>query len=137
MIRRFAQLHRGFALRLAAILLLAACSPPRPTADRASGAVVNTVPAFANRVWKVSRSSGIEPGALYLFLSDGALLIASSHGTPLVGRWTYAKDTLTLVEEGIPHRATVQRLTGGEFTIRFQDRGAPLEITFAPGDVTP
>jgi hypothetical protein len=115
-----------------ASLLLLACSPPSPPAQQTSSAAVDSVPAFTNRIWKVSRSSGVEPGALYVFLSDSTLLIASAHGTPLVGRWTYRGDTLTLVEEGIPHRATA-RLAGAEFGIRFVDRGAPLEITFTPG----
>jgi hypothetical protein len=50
--------------------------------------------------------------------------------TPALGRWEYAGDTLTLIEEGIPHRATVQRLLPDTFAIAFRGRGAPLDITF-------
>ncbi len=59
--------------RLAATLLLAACSQPAP-------------PAFANKVWKALTSSAVEPGTFYVFLSDGTLLITPAHGTSALGR---------------------------------------------------
>jgi hypothetical protein len=43
---------------------------------------------------------------------------------------------LTLIEEGIPHPATVQRLLADTFAIAFRDRGAPLDITFV-GETAP
>jgi len=73
----------------------------------------------------------VEPGALYVFFADGTMLITSSHATPALGRWEYRGDTLTLIEEGIPHPATVQRLMADTFAITLRGRGEPLDITFA------
>ena len=88
-----------------------------------------------NKVWKVSRSNGVEPGQIYVFLSDGTMLIASSHGTPSLGRWMFGRDTLTLVEEGIPHHAHVVKSGSDELSIRIAEHGAPLDITLTPGSV--
>lgn len=129
------------ALGLAAVLLVA-CAPtanspraesPRAESSRSSCPPADSSPGFVNRVWKVSRSSGVEPGTYYVFLSDRTLLITSPHGTPALGRWRAAGDTLTLVEEGIPHAATVVSLGANGFVIRLAERGTPLDITFVPG----
>ncbi|HUQ15100.1 MAG TPA: hypothetical protein VM094_03525 [Gemmatimonadales bacterium] len=96
----------------------------------AAAATQDSAPAFVNKLWKVSRPSSVEPGTLYVFFADGTLLITSSHGTPALGRWEHRGDTLTLIEEGIPHPATVRRLLADTFAIAFQGRGAPLDITF-------
>lgn len=37
---------------------------------------------FANKVWQVSGSTGVAPGMLYVFLSEGTLLIASLNRKP-------------------------------------------------------
>ncbi len=124
-------------LGLAAGLLLQACSRPSPPVEKteappadAAAATQVSPPAFVNKLWKVSRSSGVEPGALYVFFADGTLLITSSHSTPALGRWAYRADTLTLIEEGIPHPATVQRLLADTFAITVRGGGKPLDITF-------
>jgi hypothetical protein len=129
--------RRGLALSLAAGLLLQACSRPSPPVEKASAAPADaaaatpeSAPAFVSKLWKVSRSSGVEPGTLYVFFADGTLLITSSHGTPALGRWEYAGDTLTLIEEGTHHPATVQRLQADTFAITLRGGGAPLDITF-------
>lgn len=116
--------------------LLASCqaSPPaaRATREPSAGSGTREVPppAFANTVWRVAAPSGIEAGALYVFLSDGSLLIASDHGTPSLGRWRSDGDTLTLVEEGIPHAAAILRRTADSLSIRFPGPGDPLLVTF-------
>ncbi len=133
-------LARGLALVFSILPL--ACSRSNPPAQNAAGdqeqtsatapAPTTTAPIFANKVWKVSRSSGVEPGTIYVFLSDSTLLITSSHGTPALGRWTYVGDTLTLIEEGIPYRARVTKLDPNELSLRLAERGTPLEITLVP-----
>ncbi|HET6577533.1 MAG TPA: hypothetical protein VFG66_04385 [Gemmatimonadales bacterium] len=117
---------------LAAALLLAACSRPNPPAEPAHAVRSDSTPAFANRVWKVARSSAGDPGTFYVFLSDGSLLITSPHGTPSLGSWRFAGDTLTLVEEGIAHPAAVLRLGADTLAIRIPGPGEPVEITFVP-----
>lgn len=138
MTKQHEAIFSGLALALAAGLLLQACSRPGPPAEQiveapADSLPADSLPAFVNRVWKVSRSAGVEKGQLYTFLGDGTLLIASFHGTPSLGRWTYRRDTLTLVEEGLPHPATVLRLEADTFSIRIHGPAAPLDITFTPG----
>lgn len=105
-------------------LVLASCSSSTPPVGKPSA------PRFVNQLWRVAQSSGVEPGTLYAFFEDGTLLITSSHGTPAVGRWRYATDTLTLVEEGIAYPAEVDRLTADTFAITVHSPGEPLSITF-------
>jgi hypothetical protein len=79
--------------------------------------------SLANRIWRVARSTAGDPGAYYLFLDDGSMLIASSHGTPAVGRWRLAGDTLTLLEEGIPHPGSIRTISPDRFGIRLGGPG--------------
>ena len=89
---------------------------------------MDTTPALANKVWRVA--SGSDTGAYYVFLSDGTLLIASNHGTPSLGRWSQAGDTVTLVEEGIAHPAAVLEQSDEALAIRLSGRGEPLDLHF-------
>ena len=89
---------------------------------------------FINQVWKVSRSSGVEPGMMYVFLSDGTLVITSPHGKPAFGTWKFENRGLTMVEESIPYKVEILKLSPAEFTIRMHSPGGPLEITFVPAD---
>lgn len=98
----------------------------------APATAVDQPPPFANRVWKVAASSGVERGTLYVFLGDGTLLITSSHGTPSLGRWEAAGKGLTLVEEGQRYPTEVLALTADTFGIRVRSPGTPLEITLVP-----
>jgi hypothetical protein len=138
----------GVAALYLAAGLLGACGPKAgappgdpPTSDpptsepptATSGQTASPIPSFANRVWKVSRSSGVEVGMLYVFLSDGTLLVASAHGTPALGRWRIAGDTLTLIEEGLPHAAAIVELEPSRLSLLLTEGGTPLDITLVPG----
>jgi hypothetical protein len=103
-------------------LVLAACS--REGDGRA--------PGFANRVWQVTASSGVAPGTLYVFLSEGTLLVASPKGKPALGTWKYEGGGLTMVEEGIPYKTDVLHLSATEFKIRSNNPGQPVEISLVP-----
>ena len=136
--------HSRIRQALAAALLGPACSrpgPPAATADKPPATDVRSappvaparsasVPEFADKIWKVARSSAGDPGTYYVFLADGSMLITSPHGTPAVGRWRYAADVLTLVEEGLPHPATILRSTADSLEIRITSPGEPVRITF-------
>ena len=111
---------------LAVALLVAACSRPGSPAETA-------VPEFANRIWKVAKGSAGDPGTFYVFLSDGSMLITSPHGTPSLGSWHYSGEVLTMVEEGLPHPATVLQSTADTLGIRISSSGEPVELTFVPG----
>ena len=123
------------ALPLACALAGAACSAgSRPDTAKAAAPAVS----FVNRVWRVaSSSSGIEPGMLYVFLSDGTLVISSPHGTPAFGSWKRDGAGLTLIEEGRPYKVDVLKLSADEFRIMINNPGNAVEIAFAPADQSP
>lgn len=124
---------------LAGLLLLSGCGDR--TAPVATPAPVpkETRPAgFVNRVWSVSRSSSVEPGTLYVFLSEGTLVIASAHGKPALGSWKRAANgELTMVEEGIPYRTEILKLTPDELALRSHNPGEPVDITLVPAESPP
>lgn len=124
------------ALPLVAIFLASACSDhagsaaPRRTAPLAG-------PSFINKVWRVSESSAVAPGTLYVFLSDGTLLITSEHSKPALGTWQHAGGVLTMVEESIPYKVDILNLNAGEFRIRSHNPGGAVEIRMVPADDVP
>jgi hypothetical protein len=124
------------AFVLSAVLLLAGCSqpPPAPPSEVASAvpteaAVAETsAPSFINRVWKVAPSSDIPPGALYVFLEEGTLVIASAGNKPSFGSWKFENRALTMVEEGISYPTDILKLTDTEFHLRSHNPGEPVVI---------
>ncbi len=127
------------AVTVAVDLTLAGCTE-RPASSAASlpqSAAVEPAAerdaGFVNRVWQVRASSAGDPGAFYVFLADGTLLIASSHGTPMIGSWKQEKEgVLTMVEEGIPYRVEVLKFAPGELRLRSHNPGQPVEMTLVP-----
>ena len=121
------------ARAIAAVLSLAgaACSD-RTAAPPATTQTPAPKPTFVNKVWRVASSSSIETGMLYVFLSDGTLVISSPHGTPSLGSWKPEADGLTMVEEGIPYKADVLKLSEDEFRIMINTPGHGVEIAFVP-----
>ncbi|HET7470905.1 MAG TPA: hypothetical protein VFJ81_14575 [Gemmatimonadales bacterium] len=105
----------------------------QPVPPPKSGAADATAPDFANRVWKVAKGSEGDPGTFYVFLSDGSLLVTSPHGTPALGTWHYSGEVLTMVEQGLPHQATVLRSTPDTFALSVAGSGQPVVLTFVPG----
>jgi hypothetical protein len=86
-------------------------------------------------VWRVSESSSVAPGTLYVFLSEGTLIITSPNSKPALGRWKYEGGALTMVEEGVPYKVDVLKLSKEEFRIRSNNPGEPVEITLVPAGV--
>ena len=103
---------------LAALFALASCSDPPP----------HVAPSFINKVWSVTDSTTVAPGTLYVFLSEGTLVITSSHSTPMTGKWSKTDEGLTMAEEGLSYRVDVLRLTDSEFRIRSHNPGKPVDI---------
>jgi hypothetical protein len=97
-------------------------------ADKATG----SAGAFVNRVWRVESSSSVARGTIYVFLSEGTLLVTSSNNKPLLGTWKYDNGDFTMVEEGIPYRVEVLHLSRKQFKIRSHNPGEPVEITLVP-----
>jgi hypothetical protein len=122
------------AVCLAAFTIaLASCSRESPQTSQPAA----TPPpvSFVNRVWRIaSSSSGLETGVLYVFLSDGTLVISSPHGTPSLGTWKQDGSGLTMVEEGLSYKVNVLKLSADEFRIMINNPGNAVEIAFVPAD---
>lgn len=111
--------------------LFAGCSSPVPS-EQTSTQPRRGAPGFVNRVWSVQSSNAVAPGQLYVFLSEGTLVIASPNGTPALGRWKQEDQTFTMVEEGIAYAVEILELTQDRFRIRMRNPGEPVEMTLVP-----
>jgi len=122
--------------RLAALLIVsfvvAGCAEPaaRPAPQPESV-------GFVNRVWTVEASSSVSPGMMYVFLSDGTLVITSPNGRPAFGTWKYENGKLTMVEESLEYAVDVLALDANRFRIRIHNPGEPVEITFVRAETPP
>ena len=112
---------------------------PTPVATPAAPAapVAPAPGAFVDRSWKVKESSAGEPGTVYAFLGDGTLIVDSPNGTPMVGKWTFEKGALTMVEEGIAYPTDILHLDANEFRLRSNNPGEPVLITLVPAPDVP
>jgi hypothetical protein len=79
----------------------------------------------------VEASNGVARGQLYVFLSEGTLVIASSSGTPALGSWKQEGGLFRMVEEGIAYPVEILELTQDRFRIRMKNPGEPVEMTLA------
>ena len=118
-------------LIVASALLLAGC--PRPAAAPPPRASLAAAPVgFVNRVWKVEKSSSVSPDTMYVFLSDGTLVVTSPQGKPSLGTWKSDAGKMTMVEEGLSYPVDVLTLDAGRFTIRSHNPGEPVDIEMVP-----
>lgn len=132
------------------ILAMAGCSKaPTPTPAAAPPAAESPAPpapalqappppvSFINKVWSVGDSNAVAPGQLYVFLSEGTLVIASATGTPSFGQWKEEGGELTMIEEGRPALVDVLNLTATEFKLRIHGPGEPVDMTLVPAPAAP
>ena len=91
-----------------------------------------TAASFINKVWKVNKSNSVAAGQIYVFISDGTLAMTSPNGKPAFGSWTYKDGNLTMVEESIPYKVDILKLSKDEFNIKINDPGKGVEIEFVP-----
>jgi hypothetical protein len=136
-------------LLLIPVLLAAACTSKQegpdaeaPRAESTSAqplpdAVPASVPAFVNKVWRVTESKQVSPGDLRIFLSDGTLVMASDNAKPALGRWSDAAGRLTITEDGIDYPTDILDSTADTLRIRMLSPGEPVEmrLTRAQGGV--
>jgi len=111
--------------------LFAGCSSPVPS-GQTSTRPRRATPSFVNKVWSVQSSNAVAPGQLYVFLSEGTLVIASPNGTSALGRWKQDVQTFTMVEESISYAVEILELTQDRFRIRMRNPGEPVEMTLVP-----
>ncbi|HKQ19283.1 MAG TPA: hypothetical protein VJW75_06000 [Candidatus Eisenbacteria bacterium] len=107
--------------------------PQQPTEQR----VGDDPTSFVNKVWEASDSTGVEAGTIYVFLSEGTLLITSSREKPMIGTWRRDGEGLTMVEEGEPYKVDILRLSADEFRIRSNNPGGAVEIRLVPASTSP
>jgi len=119
-------------LILTACLIAVSCSPSGNEQSRQGAPAVGGEVTFVNRVWKVAASTSVAPGQLYVFLSEGTLVIASTTGTPALGTWTFNGTTLTMVEESIPYSVDILGLSSSEFRIRIHNPGGFVDLQLIP-----
>jgi hypothetical protein len=117
----------------------AAAAAPDPSSPVAAATARPCAPAapFIDRVWQVRESSAVAPGTIYIFLSDGTLVIAGDKQTPAFGRWTFENDALTMIEESVAYPTEILRLNNNEFTIRSHNPGEAVLITLVPATGVP
>lgn len=137
MAKQVKDMLRTFPLILTASLLLSACSGQTVPIQRGSDGSEDFAASFVNTVWSVSTSTNVAAGTLYVFLSEGTLLITSSHSKPALGTWKYENAVLTMVEEGIPYKVDIVKLSKDEFRIRSHNPGEPAAMTLVPVDGPP
>jgi Prokaryotic membrane lipoprotein lipid attachment site len=125
-------------------LLLTGCSKPSAAPAPAGPAAADAPPVsaqpaakpdFVNRVWSVASSSAVAPGTLYVFLSEGTLVIASPQSKPMLGSWKRSGDGLIMVEESIEYPTDILKLDAGSFVIRSHNPGPPVDISLVPADM--
>jgi hypothetical protein len=114
------------SLALALALLAPGCAPPPAPTPPAAPVT------FVNRVWEVAESSAVAPGHLYIFLSEGTLVVASPTGTPSLGRWSRTGEGLTMIEDGISYATDIVALSADEFRIRSHNPGTAVDIRLVP-----
>lgn len=125
-------------LKVATILFtLLGCSQPGTNQGQAPTPPSGEQVTFVNRVWRVAESSSVAPGQLYVFLSEGTLIVASPNGKPTLGTWANEAGALTMVEEGIAYKVDILGLNKNEFRIRSKNPGGAVEIRFVPAEGSP
>lgn len=81
------QMLQHLVFVVAASLFLFSRSERRPAPAKSdSGETADFAGSFVNTVWRVSDLSSVAPGTLYVFLSEGSLVITSPNTKPALGR---------------------------------------------------
>ena len=122
---------------IAVLLLAAACSREPETAPVAAAPPPSVKPGFVNKVWEVSLSTGVAPGTLYAFLSDGTLVITSPNSKAAFGAWTYTNGALTMIEETQEYKVDILKLSPEELRLKSNNPGGSIEIVLVPARVAP
>lgn len=119
------------------LLTLLGCSKQAPTPKEGPATASSEKATFVNRVWRVAESSAMSQGQLVVFLSEGTLVFASPHGKPALGTWSYDGKALTMIEEGLPYKVDILKLTKTEFRILSHNPGGMVETQFVPAEESP
>lgn len=130
---KWSRVIQGRAVLIASLLACGCASKSAPDVEPQVDTEATTV-SFIDKVWRVSESPAVARGTIYVFLSDGTLLITSRNSKPMLGTWKSIGHSLTMVEEGIEYPTDVLSLTRDEFKIASKNPGGTLEITMVRAD---
>ena len=89
---------------------------------------------YVNKVWQGSQSTNVAPGSMYVFLSDGTLVMTAPNSKPSFGSWKDEGGNLTMIEEGISYKTDILKLSKDEFKIRSNNPRGAVEITLVPAE---
>jgi hypothetical protein len=124
------KLERRLLILILVLLAGAGCAKPVQVEARAGEAT------FVNVVWAVAESETVVKGTLYVFLSEGTLVIASPHSKPMLGSWRREGDGLVMVEESIAYPTDFLHLDEKEFRIRSHNPAGSVEIRLVRADAS-
>jgi hypothetical protein len=125
---------------LVALVLVAGCSKePEPVdlAHAPTPSPASVKPGFINKVWEVNLSTGVAPGTLYAFLSDGTLVVSSPNSKAAFGAWTFKNGKLTMIEEAQEYKTDILTLNHDELRLKSHNPGGSIEIVLVPARVAP
>lgn len=133
---------RNLGTVVAVLLALSGCSAPDSSPGMSArvteAGVPTTAPAtFVNRIWVVAESGQVAVGEIRVFLPEGTLVMASPHGRPALGVWSYRDGHLTITEEGLKYDVDILELNENTFRIRIHNPGEPVDIRFKPAGQAP
>ncbi len=132
---------------IVAVVLFAGCGPmERSETASARDSALTPAPAttqapvspgFVNRVWEVVDSTDVQTGSMYVFLSDGTLVMTAPGSKPAFGAWKLSPSGLAMIEEGVEYETEILALEPGEFRLRSKNPGGAAEFRMAPADTPP
>jgi hypothetical protein len=74
---------------------------------------------------------------LYVFLSDGTLVMTSPNSKATFGAWTLKDGALTMIEDTQAYRVDILSLSNDAFRIRSNNPGGSVEISMVPAKSAP
>lgn len=142
-LHRVPQSMRGRLLRVGLVVvglgLGTACTASAPGVapppESRSASDISPAPDFVNRVWRVAESPTVTVGQLYVFLSDGTLVVTSGTSTPSLGAWRRDAQGFTMIEAGRAYKVDIVGLTRDEFTVHINDPGDGVDMRLVPADM--
>lgn len=125
-----------------ALALCACSSGPRSDAPDQT-AQAPTIPArsletrLSNKVWLVSQPTDRAPGSMYIFLSDGTLMMTSCVETYRLATWRSEGQGRLLVTEdpGTSYQVNVLEVAERDLRLRFELRNDTFELTLRAAEV--
>ena len=108
----------------------AACSPA-PANPPAAEPSTST---FTNRVWRITSPADRPLGSLYLFLSDGTLVMTSCVETYRLATWRRDRpDRLTIVEDPVTsYSADIRRADEQRLELRLHPKSEDVDLGLEP-----